>query len=146
MISDRELQFIVELTNKLNRILEIETKLSTSFHLQTDRKTKCMNQELEQSLQFFVNYKQKNWPEWLVMAEFTVNNKIYSATKVSLSMVTYNKELRMEANIRKKEKVEKTMEFAERIKKIRSNAEKGSEINEVANKQEKKESESIEER
>ena len=105
-----------------------------------------MNQELEQSLQFFVNYKQKNWPEWLVMAEFTVNNKIYSATKVSLSMVTYNKELRMEANIRKKEKVEKTMEFAERIKKIRSNAEKGSEINEVANKQEKKESESIEER
>ena len=37
MISDRELQFAAELTIKLNWILGIKTKLSTSFHLQTDR-------------------------------------------------------------------------------------------------------------
>ena len=37
MISDRELQFAAELTKKLNWILGIKTKLSTSFHLQTDR-------------------------------------------------------------------------------------------------------------
>ena len=37
MISDRELQFAAELTKKLNQILGIKTKLSTSFHLQTDR-------------------------------------------------------------------------------------------------------------
>jgi len=44
-------------------MLEIETKLLTSFHLQTNGQTKRMNQELEQHLQFFVNHRQKDWPE-----------------------------------------------------------------------------------
>jgi len=47
-----------------------------------------------------------------------VNNKIHSATKISPFMENYGKELRMEANIRRKEKIEKAMEFAERIKKV----------------------------
>jgi len=33
MILDRNPQFAVELTKKLNKILEIETRLSTVFHL-----------------------------------------------------------------------------------------------------------------
>ena len=37
MISDREPQFTTELMKKLNKMLGIETKLSTAFHLQTDR-------------------------------------------------------------------------------------------------------------
>jgi len=41
------------------------------------------------------------------MAEFAVNNKVYSATKVSLFMVNYEKELRMETDIRRKVKVKK---------------------------------------
>ena len=51
-------------------------------------------------------------------AKFTVNNKIYSATKISLFMVNYSRELRMEAEIRRKEKVEKVTEFAERMNKV----------------------------
>ena len=77
-----------------------------------------MNQELEQYLRFFVDYRQKDWPEWLVSAEFAVNNKIYSATKVSLFMVNYRRELRMGVDIRKKEKVKKATEFVERMKKV----------------------------
>jgi len=63
VILDRELQFIVELTKKLNRMLGIETKLLMCFHPQTDGQTEQMNQKLEQYLQFFVNYRQKDWPE-----------------------------------------------------------------------------------
>ena len=37
IVSDRGLQFAVELTKELNRMLGIETKLSTVFHPQTDR-------------------------------------------------------------------------------------------------------------
>jgi len=99
-------------------MLRVETKLSTVFHLQTDGQTKRMNQELEQYLRFFIDYKQKDWPEWLALAEFAVNNKTHSATKVSPFMANYGRELRMETDIRKKEKVEKAMEFVERIKKI----------------------------
>jgi len=36
MVSDRGPQFAVELMKKLNRMLGIETKLSTAFHPQTD--------------------------------------------------------------------------------------------------------------
>jgi len=81
-----------------------------------------MNQELEQYLQFFVDHRQKNWPEWLVTAEFAVKNKMHSAAKVFLFMANYGRELRMGVDIRRKEKVEKTTEFIEKIKKVQKEA------------------------
>jgi len=77
-----------------------------------------MNQELEQYLQFFVEHRQKDWLEWLASAEFAVNNKIHTATKVSPFIANYERELRMGEDIRKKEKVESAMEFVERMKKV----------------------------
>ena len=47
VVSDRRPQFAVELMKELNRMLGIETKLSTAFHPQTDGQTERMNQELE---------------------------------------------------------------------------------------------------
>jgi len=58
-----------------------------------------------------------------VIAEFVVNNKIYSATKMSLFMVNYRRELKIRIDIRRKGKVEKTMEFTMRIKKVQKAAE-----------------------
>ena len=55
--------------------------------------------------------------------EFTVNNKIHLATKISLFMVNYGRELRIRADIRRKGKVENAMKFAERIKKVQEKAE-----------------------
>ena len=118
MVSDRGPQFTVKLIKKLNRMLGIEMRLSTAFYSQTDEQTKQINQKLEQYLQFFVDHRQKNWPEWLASAEFIVNNKVHLATKVSLFMVNYSRELRMGGDIRKKEKVEKVTEFVERMKKV----------------------------
>jgi len=54
----------------------------------------------------------------LAIAEFVVNDKTYSGTKMSLFIVSYGRELRIGANIRRKRKVEKTMEFAEKIKRV----------------------------
>jgi len=48
---------------------------------------------LEQYLWFFVDHRKKDWPEWLAMAEFAINNKIHSATKVSPFMANYRREL-----------------------------------------------------
>ena len=122
VVSDRGPQFAAELTKELNRMLGIKTKLSTVFHPQTDGQTERMNQELEQYLQFFVDHRQKNWLEWLASAEFAVNNKIHSTTKVSLFMANYRREVRIGGDIQKKEKVEKVTEFVERIKKVQEEA------------------------
>jgi len=81
-----------------------------------------MNQELEQYLWFFVEHRQKDWPEWLASAEFTVNNKIHTATKVSLFMANYGRELRMGGDIRKKGKIESATESVERMKKVHEEA------------------------
>jgi len=58
----------------------------------------------------------------LVSAEFIVNSKAYSATKVSLFIANYRRELIMKANIRRKRKVKKITEFLERIKRIQKEA------------------------
>ena len=70
-----------------------------------------------------MDYRQKNWPEWLASAEFAVNNKTHTATKVSPFMANYGKEVRMGGDVRKKEKVESAMEFVERMKKVHEEAE-----------------------
>ena len=61
VVSDQEPQFVTQLIRELNRILGIETKLLTSFYLQTDRQIERMNQKLEQYLQFFIDHRQKDW-------------------------------------------------------------------------------------
>jgi len=43
VILDRGLQFVVELTKELNRMLKIEMKLSTLFYPQTDGQMERMN-------------------------------------------------------------------------------------------------------
>ena len=57
------------------------------------------------------------------MAEFVVNNKTHSATKISLFIINYSRELKMEADIRRKEKVKKAIEFVKRIKKVQKKIE-----------------------
>jgi len=64
-----------------------------------------------------IEHRQKDWPEWLAAAEFTVNNKVL------LFMVNYGKELRIGRDIRKKGKVESTTEFVERMKKVQKETE-----------------------
>ena len=103
-------------------MLGIETKLSTAFHSQTDGQTEKMNQKLEQYLRFFIDHRQKDWLEWLASAEFTINNKIHSVTKMSLFIANYGRELRMGVDIRRKEKMEKATEFVERMKKMQEEA------------------------
>ena len=57
VVSDRGPQFAVELTRELNKMLGIEIRLSTAFHPQTDRQMEQINQELEQYLKFFMEYR-----------------------------------------------------------------------------------------
>jgi len=47
VISDRGPQFAAEMIKKLNKMLGIETKLSTAYHPETDEQIERTNQELE---------------------------------------------------------------------------------------------------
>jgi len=122
IISDRGVQFVIEMMKELNKLLGIQTKLSTAYHLQTDGQTERINQELEQYLRVFIDHRQEQWLDWLGTAEFAYNNKIHSATKVSSFKVNYGQNSRMGFEGRRKRKFEAAGKFVERMKKIQEKA------------------------
>ena len=58
----------------------------------------------------------------MAAAEFAVNNKVHTATKILPFMANYGKELRMGGDIRRKGKVERATEFVEKMKKVQEEA------------------------
>jgi len=58
-----------------------------------------------------------------VSAEFVINNKVHSTTKVFLFMANYGRKLRIEVDLRRKGKMEKVIEFAERMRKVQEEVE-----------------------
>jgi len=107
---------------ELNGMLGIEMKLLTAFHPQTDGQTERANQELEQYLRMFVDYRQEQWPDWLGTAEFAYNNKVNSSTKVSPFMANNGRNPRMGFEMRRKGKVLRAEEFAAKMKEIQEEA------------------------
>ena len=55
----------------------------------------------------------------MASAEFTINNKVHSAIKMLLFMANYGRKLRIVINIRRRRKIEKMTEFAEKIKRCK---------------------------
>ncbi len=83
LISDRGPQFASKVTTCTRGVLKklgVQSSLSTAYHPQTDGETKRVNQEVEQYLRTFCNYRQDNWVKWLPYAEFSHNSRIHSAT------------------------------------------------------------------
>ena len=80
---------------ELNKALSITTKLSTSFHLQTDGQTEIINKEIGKFLWIYCFEKQDSWFTWLPIAQFSINTKKHASTKKSLFDVTWSYLLRM---------------------------------------------------
>ena len=62
-----------------------------------------INQELEQYLRFFVDYKQKNWLEQLAITEFVVNNKTYTTAILLIFVANNRRKLRKKLDIKNKD-------------------------------------------
>jgi len=122
IILDRGVQFAAEMMKELNNLLEIQMKLSTVYHPQTDRQTERINLELEQYLRVFIDHRQEQWPDWLGMAEFTYNNKIHTATKISPFKANYGQDPRMGFKERRKGKYKAVGKFIEKMKRIQKEA------------------------
>ena len=122
IISDRGPQFMAGLMRELNRMLGIESKLSMVFHPQTDGQTERINQELEQYLRMFIDYRQEQWPDWLGTAEFAYNNKVYSSTKTLSFKVNYRQDPRMGFEMRKKGKYKGAEKFVIKMKEVQKEA------------------------
>ena len=61
ILSDRELQFALRFMKKLMKALGTKRMFLTTYHLQSDRQTEKINQEIETFLQHYINYQQDDW-------------------------------------------------------------------------------------
>ena len=88
VISDQGPQFISRFMKELYKNLRTKANPSMAYHPQTDRQTERVNQELEEYLQIYINQKQNDWVDWLLIAQFCHNDRQHSATGYSAFMVT----------------------------------------------------------
>ena len=91
IISDRDKLFTSKFWNTWTQQLGTKVKLSTAYHPQTDRQTKQTNQTLEQYLPHYINFKQNNWIDLLLLAQFVYNNHQHSTTRISPFYANYGK-------------------------------------------------------
>jgi hypothetical protein len=84
IISDRGTQFVAKFWKALCERLDIQARLSTPYHPQTDGQTERLNVVIEQHLRCIVSYLQDNWNSWLPLSEFAANNQALDSTGVSL--------------------------------------------------------------
>ena len=115
-------QFAAGLMRDLNALLGIATKLLTAFHPQTNGQMERMNQELEQYLRMFIDYRQEQWLEWLGMAEFAYNNKVHTGTKVLPFEANSGQNPRMGFEMKKKGRYKGAEKFVEKMKEIQGEA------------------------
>ena len=81
IICDRGPQFDSQVWKQLCKNLQIEQKICTVYHPQTDGQTERTNQSLEHYLRAYVDYMQDNWLELLPFAEFVYNRTTNESTR-----------------------------------------------------------------
>ena len=95
IISNRNFQFVLLTWQFLCKILNIQIKLSITFHSEIDNQSEICNQKMKQYLRIYVNYQQDDWSNWLFMTKY-VSNATNSATiKLSSFFINYEFQFRM---------------------------------------------------
>ena len=69
--------------------LKIKHKLLTAYYSQTDEQSEWMNQTVKTYLHHYVNQKQNNWIQLLLMAQYAYNNTRNKIIKITSFFVNY---------------------------------------------------------
>ena len=80
IISDRGPQFTSAFAKELGKLLNYNLSLSTTYHLQFNRETEWVNQEIETYLQIFCGDNPTSWTDSISHAKFTHNHCPHSVT------------------------------------------------------------------
>ena len=83
VISDRGTVFNNKFTRDLYKRLGIKPHFSSAYHPESDGQTERVNQPIEHFLRIYAGIEQDSWSRWLPMAEFSYNNAVHSATRMS---------------------------------------------------------------
>lgn len=85
IISDHDVLFTSIFWSHLHELMGTRLKMSSVYHPQTARSTKCANCTINQMLQQCINRKQSDWVQKLPSIEFAIN----SAWSESIGYVSF---------------------------------------------------------
>jgi len=83
IVSDRGTQFVSEFWTMLCKLCNINRRLSTAWHPQTDGSTERMNSTVEAYLRAYIAWDQKDWAKHIGMATIAIKAREAAATKMS---------------------------------------------------------------
>jgi hypothetical protein len=95
IISDRDSRFTSRFWTSLQSTLGTQLNLSTTYHPETDGKTKRVNQVMEDMLRMYVMDNQTQWDKYLPLVEFAYNNSFHSSIGMPLYEALYGRPCRM---------------------------------------------------
>ena len=124
IISDRDSKFTSAFWKNLQKLLGTNLNLSTAFHPQTDGQTERMNSTLEDMLRHYVSPDQKDWDNFLSLAEFSMNRCYKSSIDCSPFQLVYGKNPRTPASALLKDIQEQNPSATATITKMHENLER----------------------
>eukprot|EP00171_Calliarthron_tuberculosum_P016938 IDg16938t1 len=80
IVSDRDPKFTSRFWKEFTKLLDIDLKMSTADHPQTDGQSEILNRMVETYLRLFCNYRQDDWDENLAAAEFSFSSSVMEST------------------------------------------------------------------
>lgn len=88
-MSDRGTQFVGLMWQRICKLLNIQRRLATAFHHETDGATERANQVVEHYLRAYTTYAQDDWSAFFPIAMTAINNRVATSTGLSPFFVTY---------------------------------------------------------
>jgi len=91
VVSDRGPTFASEFMKAFLKLIGSEARLSSAYHPETNGQTERLNREVATYLRAWTDREQKDWKEWLKIAQFAINNRPAQSTGVSPFMLNYGR-------------------------------------------------------
>ena len=95
IVSDRDKNFTSIFWQTVCEMLQMDRRMSTAFHPQTDGQTERVNRVLEEYLRSYVSPLQDDWEVFLPLAEFAINDSYHTSIGMSPFYMTYGYHPRM---------------------------------------------------
>src|SRR5690606_1768523 len=91
VVSDRDPRINSKFYKAVMNAFQVQLRMSTAFHPQTDGSTERMNRLVNQMMRNLVNVRQDNWSDCLPAIEFAINSHQNATTKKAPFELVYGR-------------------------------------------------------
>jgi hypothetical protein len=95
LVSDRDKLFTSKFWRELHRLLNVDIKLSTAFHPETDGSSERSNKTVIEALRAYANRRGTDWTSHLIQVELSMNNSVNATTHQTPTEMLYGTSIRL---------------------------------------------------